>query len=60
MVTLSQIVAGSVQLYSGSKGQAPLPRQEGDEQVPDVGGDDEQHDDRAVVLPRGGDGLSET
>ena len=51
---------GLLSCHHSSKGQAPLPRPEGDEQVPGVVGDEEQHDLRAVVLPRGGDDLSET
>ena len=51
---------GGMDSLTGRVGQAPLPRLEGDVQVPGVGGDEEQHDVRAVVLPRGGDGLSET
>ena len=50
---------GLLSCHHGIIGQAPLPRQEGDDQVPGVGGDEEQHLG-AVVVPRGGVGLSET
>ena len=46
---------GLLSCHHGRVGQALLPRQEGDGQVPGGGGGDEQHDGRAVVLPRGGD-----